>query len=138
MVGLPVFGRIENLPAVAQREGAQELLVAVPSATGHFVRRAVDLARDAQPRRRIIPSMFEILSGDVRINQIRDVRARLESVLVGEAGAGYFAQRPAPVRRCTPPAQCAILYKEFSSVRSEQGALQVIYLTPFRTLGFEE
>ncbi|UQN09560.1 nucleoside-diphosphate sugar epimerase/dehydratase [Deinococcus sp. QL22] len=79
VVGLPVFGRIEDLPAVVQREGAQEVLIAVPSATGDFVRRVVDLARDAQLRHRIIPGVFEILSGDVSINQIRDVN--LEDLL---------------------------------------------------------
>jgi FlaA1/EpsC-like NDP-sugar epimerase len=79
VVGLPVFGRIEDLPAVAHREGAQEVLIAVPSATGDFVRRVIDLARDAQLRHRIIPGVFEILSGDVSINQIRDVN--LEDLL---------------------------------------------------------
>jgi FlaA1/EpsC-like NDP-sugar epimerase len=73
VVGLPVFGHIGDMLAVAQREGAQEILIAVPSATGEFVRRVVDLAREAQLRYRIIPGVFEILSGDVSINQIRDV-----------------------------------------------------------------
>ena len=73
VVGLPVFGQIDDLMLIAQREGAQEVLIAVPSASGDFVRRVVDLARDAQLRYRIIPGVFEILSGDVSINQIRDV-----------------------------------------------------------------
>ncbi|GMA16000.1 polysaccharide biosynthesis protein [Deinococcus metallilatus] len=79
VVGLPVFGRVEELVEVAQREGAQEILIAVPSAAGEFVRRVVDLARDAGLRYRIIPGVFEILSGDVNINQIRDVN--LEDLL---------------------------------------------------------
>ena len=73
VVGLPVFGRIAELPAIVTREGAQEVLIAVPSATGDFVRQVVDLAGEAQVRYRIIPGVFEILSGDVNINQIRDV-----------------------------------------------------------------
>ena len=73
VVGLPVHGRVDELLEVARREGAQEILIAVPSATGDFVRRVVDLARGAQLRHRIIPGVFEILSGDVSINQIRDV-----------------------------------------------------------------
>lgn len=73
LVGLPIFGRIDELMSVAQRTGAQEVLIAVPSASGEFVRRVVDLARDAQLRYRIIPGVFEILSGDVSISQIRDV-----------------------------------------------------------------
>lgn len=79
VVGLPVFGRVEDLLEITQRESAQEVLIAVPSATGDFVRRVVDLARSAQLRHRIIPGVFEILSGDVSINQIRDVN--LEDLL---------------------------------------------------------
>jgi FlaA1/EpsC-like NDP-sugar epimerase len=73
VVGLPVYGPIGELLTVAQRERVQEVLIAVPSATGDFVRRVVDLAREAQLRYRIIPGVFEILSGDVSINQIREV-----------------------------------------------------------------
>lgn len=79
VVGLPVFGRVEELLKVAHREGAQEILIAIPSATGVFIRRVVDLAREAQLRYRIIPGVFEILSGDVSINQIREVN--LEDLL---------------------------------------------------------
>ena len=73
LVGLPVFGRVEELMSVARRENAQEILIAVPSASGEFVRRVVDLAREAQVRYRIVPGIFEILSGNVSISQIRDV-----------------------------------------------------------------
>jgi FlaA1/EpsC-like NDP-sugar epimerase len=79
VIGLPVFGRVDELLKVAQREGAQEILIAIPSATGDFVRRVIDLAREAQLRYRIIPGVFEILSGDVSINQIREVN--LEDLL---------------------------------------------------------
>jgi FlaA1/EpsC-like NDP-sugar epimerase len=73
VVGLPVFGQIQDLMVVAQREQAQEVLIAVPSASGDFVRHVVNLARDAHLRYRIMPGVFEILSGEVSISQIRDV-----------------------------------------------------------------
>lgn len=79
VVGLPVFGVVGNLLEVVRREEAEEVLIAVPSATGDFVRRVVDLSREAQVRYRIIPGVFEILSGDVNISQIRDVN--LEDLL---------------------------------------------------------
>ncbi|PTA67121.1 polysaccharide biosynthesis protein [Deinococcus arcticus] len=79
VVGLPVFGPVGALPAVAAQEQAQEILIAVPSAEGQFVRRVVDLAQGAGLRYRIIPGVFEILSGNVSINQIRDVN--LEDLL---------------------------------------------------------
>lgn len=98
VVGLPVFGRIADLPAIVVRESAQEVLIAVPSATGDFVRRVVDLAREAQVRYRIIPGVFEILSGNVNINQIRDVNVedllRRPPVQLNTAEiAGYLKDR---------------------------------------------
>jgi FlaA1/EpsC-like NDP-sugar epimerase len=79
VIGLQVFGQIKDLPAIAQRENAQEVLIAVPSATGDFIRDVVDLARQAQLRYRIVPGVFEILNGAVSISQIRDVN--LEDLL---------------------------------------------------------
>lgn len=72
-VGLPVFGRVDELIGVVREHEAQEVLIAVPSASGDFVRKVVDMAREAQVHYRIIPGVFEILSGEVNINQIRDV-----------------------------------------------------------------
>ncbi|MFC4639974.1 polysaccharide biosynthesis protein [Deinococcus hohokamensis] len=79
LLGLPIFGRIDDLVEVARREEAQEILIAVPSASGNFVRRVIDLSREAQLRYRIIPGVFEILSGNVTLQQIRDVN--LEDLL---------------------------------------------------------
>lgn len=95
IMGLPVFGKVEELLVTAQREDAQEILIAIPSATGDFIRRVVDLAREAQLSYRIIPGVFEILSGDVSINQIREVNLedllrRLPVRLDTDAIAGYL------------------------------------------------
>lgn len=79
VVGLPVFGQIDELSEVVERENAEEILIAVPSASGVFVRRVIQLADKAQVRYRIIPGVFEILSGNVNISQIRDVK--LEDLL---------------------------------------------------------
>ena len=72
-IGIPVMGRIEDLPYIAVRTRADEVLVAIPSASGKVVRRVVDLAQRSGLRYRIVPGMYEILSGKVSISQIRDV-----------------------------------------------------------------
>ncbi|MBB6030473.1 polysaccharide biosynthesis protein [Oceanithermus desulfurans] len=72
-VGLPVIGRIEDLPRVAPKARADEVLIAIPSAPGKVVRRVVELARGAGLRHRIVPGIYEILSGKVAISQIRNV-----------------------------------------------------------------
>ncbi len=78
-VGLPVLGTVTQLVGVAHTARANEVLIAVPSAAGPFVRRVVDLARAAGVEYRIIPGMFEILSGQVSMSQIRNVN--LEDLL---------------------------------------------------------
>ncbi|WP_022802773.1 polysaccharide biosynthesis protein [Deinococcus ficus] len=79
LLGLPVFGTVDQLGRVVQAEDIQEVIIAVPSASGDFVRRVVDLAGGAGVRYRIIPGVFEILSGNVSINNLRDVN--LEDLL---------------------------------------------------------
>ena len=72
-VGLPVLGCVDDLPAAVARAQADEVLIAVPSAPGKVVRRVVELARKANIRHRIVPGIYEILSGKVAISQIRNV-----------------------------------------------------------------
>jgi len=72
-VGLPVLGGIEDLPRAVRQARADEVLIAIPSAPGHVVRRVVELAREGGVRHRIIPGIYEILSGKVSISQIREV-----------------------------------------------------------------
>ncbi len=72
-VGLPLLGVVDALPRVVLETNADEVLIAIPSAPGRVVRRVVDLAREAGVPYRIIPGVFEILSGKVGISQIRPV-----------------------------------------------------------------
>jgi FlaA1/EpsC-like NDP-sugar epimerase len=72
-VGLPLLGIVDALSRVVAETNADEVLIAIPSAPGQVVRRVVDLARQAEVPYRIIPGVFEILSGKVGISQIRQV-----------------------------------------------------------------
>lgn len=71
--GLPVLGSLDRLPEVARTTGADEVLIAIPSAPGRVVRKATEAARQAGIRCRTIPGVFEILSGRVSISQLREV-----------------------------------------------------------------
>lgn len=98
LVGLPIFGPVEMLSEVVQHEEVEEVLIAVPSAAGDFVRRVVDLAKYTGVSYRIIPGVFEILTGDVSLGQIRDVNLedllRRPAVQLNTAEiAGYLRNR---------------------------------------------
>lgn len=72
-IGLPVLGELEALPKAVRKALADEVLIAIPSAPGRVVRKVVDLCRKAGVRYRIIPGVYEILTGKVSISQIREV-----------------------------------------------------------------
>ncbi len=73
IAGLPVLGPIEALPEKVRQKGVQEVLISIPSADGKLVRRIVELSRKARVQYRIIPGVYEVLSGAVSISQIREV-----------------------------------------------------------------
>ncbi len=72
-LGLPVFGPIAALPDTVESAGADQVLIAMPSAAGEAVRKVVRMADQARVTYRIIPAYHEILSGKATISQIRDV-----------------------------------------------------------------
>ncbi len=73
MAGLHVLGHIEDLAEISTACGAEEILISIPSAEGLLVRRIVELARKAKVDYRIIPGIYEVLSGAMNISHIRDV-----------------------------------------------------------------
>ncbi|GAA6755570.1 nucleoside-diphosphate sugar epimerase/dehydratase [Thermus thalpophilus] len=98
IAGIRVMGSLDDLPRVAQALEVEEVLVAMPSAPGAVVRKVVNLARAVGVRYRILPGIYEILSGRVEISQIREVRLedllRREPVRLNlEEIAGYLEGR---------------------------------------------
>lgn len=73
LIGLPIYGQIDQMPKVVKRHKIDEILIAIPSASGDVVREVVELARRSGVKHRIVPGIYEILSGKVAISQIRDV-----------------------------------------------------------------
>jgi FlaA1/EpsC-like NDP-sugar epimerase len=73
-VGYPVLGRIADLPLVARSQKVDEILIAIPSAQGSTVRSVIEQARRAAVPARIIPGIWEVLSGKVSISSIREVQ----------------------------------------------------------------
>ncbi|MGI6253847.1 MAG: polysaccharide biosynthesis protein, partial [Aminivibrio sp.] len=69
----PVLGTVKDLPYAARAKNVDEILIAIPSARGDAVRAILETARKANVPARIIPGMWEVLSGKVSISSIRDV-----------------------------------------------------------------
>lgn len=73
LFGLPVLGTLSDLETVARAQGIQQLLVAIPSAPGSFIRNLVREANRIQLEVRALPGISSILDGRVLVSQIRDV-----------------------------------------------------------------
>lgn len=73
MLGQRVFGGLGRLEAAATRTGAERLLIAMPSASGSSVRRALEAGQRLGLDVRTVPPLRELVSG-VQLSKVRPVR----------------------------------------------------------------
>lgn len=71
--GVPVLGCIDDLPRLAKQHGVDEILIAIPSATGGEMRRITGVCERLQVRFRTIPALADLINGKVTVEQLRDV-----------------------------------------------------------------
>jgi FlaA1/EpsC-like NDP-sugar epimerase len=72
--GVPVLGRVDQLRELLPRYPANEILIAVPSATGEQMQRFVECCHLARIPSRTVPALRDVLNGRVSIQQAREVR----------------------------------------------------------------
>jgi FlaA1/EpsC-like NDP-sugar epimerase len=72
--GCEVLGTSEDLPSIAERTLAQEIILAIPSAEPRELRRLVALCEQVQLPFKVLPGIREVLDGDVGLGQLREVR----------------------------------------------------------------
>ena len=70
---VPVVGPISALAEVAKVVGATDVVIAIPSASGRAIRAVVQQASEAGLSTRTVPGLYEILSGEKRVNALRQV-----------------------------------------------------------------
>jgi FlaA1/EpsC-like NDP-sugar epimerase len=73
MHGVPVLGSLEDLEAVAAKTGATDVIIALPSAPGRTIRSVVRLANEGGLSTKTVPGLYEILSGEKRVNALRQI-----------------------------------------------------------------
>jgi FlaA1/EpsC-like NDP-sugar epimerase len=72
--GVRILGGRTAIPALASRLEADELLLAIPSATSEVVRDVATLCEQGNIHLRVLPSVREIVGGRVAARDIRDLR----------------------------------------------------------------
>ncbi len=71
--GIPVLGTTAEVAALARRERVDEIVIAIPSAPGHVIRRLLTQAQRAHLPVRIVPGLRDIIKGAVHFEQVREV-----------------------------------------------------------------
>ncbi|MCI0408699.1 MAG: polysaccharide biosynthesis protein [Acidobacteria bacterium] len=71
--GVPVAGSVDQLPRLLSPYPADEVVIAVPSATVGEMRRFVEICQQSGVRFKTVPSLRDLIAEQVTIDQIRDV-----------------------------------------------------------------
>jgi FlaA1/EpsC-like NDP-sugar epimerase len=71
--GVPVLGNVENLAYIIEKEEIQEILIAIPSASGDQIRHVVDACRNCNVSYKILPGIGELIDGRVSVKVLRDI-----------------------------------------------------------------
>ncbi|MBU4199099.1 MAG: polysaccharide biosynthesis protein [Verrucomicrobia bacterium] len=73
ILGLPVLGTRKDIPGLVEKYGVEEVVIAIPTAPGKVVREIMTLCEAAHVPSRTMPGMYEILSGQISVSQLRNV-----------------------------------------------------------------
>jgi FlaA1/EpsC-like NDP-sugar epimerase len=73
MCDLPVFGSLADIPDMVLTHDLDEVVIAMPRASGATVRQVVRAALEAGVKTRTVPAMFDIISGRVSVASLRQV-----------------------------------------------------------------
>lgn len=71
--GVPVLGLITEIKEIVDRKKVEEILIAIPSATGNQMKRIVELCKQTKVKYKTIPGIGELIDGRVSVKSIRDV-----------------------------------------------------------------
>ncbi len=93
---LPVLGTSIDIPRLVTIHQADEVLIAIPTASGKAIRRIVNSCQEAGVESKTIPGMYELISGQVSVNYLRDIQIddllRREPIEVDEPGISSYLE----------------------------------------------
>lgn len=70
---VPVLGPLSGLEKVARDVAATDVVIAMPSASGRALRDVLRQSTDAGLQTRTVPGLYELLSGEKRVNALRQI-----------------------------------------------------------------
>ncbi|MCA1928091.1 MAG: polysaccharide biosynthesis protein [Calditerrivibrio sp.] len=73
ILGLSVIGSSEDIPIIVKDDEIQEIIIAIPSATGKDIKRISEICRKSGAKYKIIPGFGDLIGGKVSISSVREV-----------------------------------------------------------------
>lgn len=138
MGGLPVLGGLNRLREIVDSHRVDEVIIAMPTAPGPKLRELVTLCREAGVKSQTVPGVFELLTGKVGVNRLRNVEisdllrrspankgialelVRGRVVLVTGAGGSIGAELVRQIANASPSLLVLLGHGENSIFESEQ------------------
>ncbi|TGE33834.1 nucleoside-diphosphate sugar epimerase/dehydratase [Desulfosporosinus sp. Sb-LF] len=74
LLGIPVLGTRKDIARIAKGHNVDEVIIAMPSASGESVREIVQICEKSGVELKIMPGVYDIISGDINVNAIRQVQ----------------------------------------------------------------
>lgn len=68
-----VSGKLDDIPRLIDLRGIDEVVIAIPSASGDILRRVLDICRRKDIPSRTMPGLYELIGGKVSVNRLREV-----------------------------------------------------------------
>ncbi len=94
--GIKVLGNREKIADIVEQYRVEEVIIAIPSAKGEIIRDIISHCERAEIKFKILPGLHQILTGEVDIKQIRDVKPEdllgRETVQINDVEVKSFVQ----------------------------------------------
>ncbi|MHB8125743.1 MAG: polysaccharide biosynthesis protein [Desulfitobacteriaceae bacterium] len=74
LLGVPVLGTRKDIARIVKGHNVDEVIISMPSASGESIREIVQICEKTSVDLKIMPGVYDILSGNVTVNPIRQVQ----------------------------------------------------------------
>lgn len=91
--GISVVGKIIDAKSVIKKHEIEEVIIAIPSAGRKLINKIVNELSGISVKIKIVPGLYEIIEGNVRLSQIRDIEP---SDLLGRQEIGFDIEKILP------------------------------------------
>ena len=73
VANVPIAGTVDELVTVGERLVVEQVLLAIPSADSHLIRRVADATAELGVRLKVLPSVSELMNGQPQLRDVRDL-----------------------------------------------------------------